>query len=549
MAKKTNGVEVVEIEIKELYPSNTNPRKTFDENELKDLAESIKDKGILSPITVRDRVIGANGALGSRAGVCDGYEIVCGERRFRAAKLAGLTTVPCIVRELSNQQVIEIQVIENMQRSDLSPLEEARGYQVLHEKHKYSWDDLALKIGKSKNYIYTRLRLLNLPKKIQDAIIADKFKLSWAEQLLRVPDEEKLIEIYDDLDGYNDFDDLKQMVEETLLDLKTAPFNTKKTNDKGIGACVDCTQRTGSQPDLFGNFKKHDYCQDKKCWDAKKAAHEKAIIEAYKSEGKSVVVGEKAKKLIESVRYSGSMAEIDEKCTEVNGKATYRQAIKGTDYEPIAAIDEAGKLHLLVERAKFKKTIPESKRKYNYGESPEEKAKKEKERLKEQAIERAFELSLKLIADKAKKLDFNKLDVLKLISEAYDEKEMFNDLNAKFYKAIFGEDSESDMLTDYIDHATEKDIKALLVLDLVAGRWNTSVTDSDGLTDFGKSIYGFLGIEQDFKDLLAYELKQGKKSKATDSEKPEGPEGTDEPEEEDEDSEEPAPAKKRGGKK
>ncbi len=134
------------VELKDIKPSQHNARKTFDEAKIKELSASIKEKGVIEPIIIRP----ANGK----------YEVVCGERRFRASQMAGITTIPAVIKELDDKQAIEYQIIENLHREDVHPLEEAEGYELLMKKHGYKTvEDIAVKVGKSKGYVYGRLKL------------------------------------------------------------------------------------------------------------------------------------------------------------------------------------------------------------------------------------------------------------------------------------------------------------------------------------------------------------------------------------------------------
>ena len=143
------------LPISELHPSGLNPRKDFDSAELAELAQSIRTKGLVQPIIARpDRQRG-------------GFEIVAGERRWRAAQKAPLHTVPVIVRELSDQDVAEFAVIENVQRKDLNPIEEAAGYSELIERFRYTQEEVAELVGKSRSHLANTLRLLKLPPSVQ----------------------------------------------------------------------------------------------------------------------------------------------------------------------------------------------------------------------------------------------------------------------------------------------------------------------------------------------------------------------------------------------
>ncbi|NNE22510.1 MAG: ParB/RepB/Spo0J family partition protein [Rhizobiales bacterium] len=144
--------------IESLVGSPNNPRKQFGEEELGDLARSIADKGLLQPIVVRPRADGAT------------YEIVAGERRWRAAQRAGIHDVPVLIRELDDGEALEVALIENIQRSDLNPLEESGAYAQLIEQFSYTQQQLADAIGKSRSHVANSLRLLNLPEKVRGLI-------------------------------------------------------------------------------------------------------------------------------------------------------------------------------------------------------------------------------------------------------------------------------------------------------------------------------------------------------------------------------------------
>src|SRR5699024_5047034 len=148
---------VQEISVEDIRPNPYQPRHQFDEDALNDLAKSIQEQGIFQPITLRKSAV-------------KGYEIIAGERRFRASKIAGLTTVPAIVREFSDEQMIEASIIENLQREDLTALEEAMAYQQLIDVLAITQDEAAKRLGKSRTYITNHLRLLGLSDDIKDLV-------------------------------------------------------------------------------------------------------------------------------------------------------------------------------------------------------------------------------------------------------------------------------------------------------------------------------------------------------------------------------------------
>lgn len=169
------------LPISEIKPNKGQPRKTFRPEELAELADSIKQNGILQPLLVRKK--------GS------GYEIVAGERRYQAAKAAGLTEIPVVIRDISDDDVFKLALIENLQRSDLSPLEEAQGYRQLIKEKGLTQEELAKILSKSRSAITNTLRLLDLPKEVQELVEEGKLTAGHARAILAVPSEEGRIQL------------------------------------------------------------------------------------------------------------------------------------------------------------------------------------------------------------------------------------------------------------------------------------------------------------------------------------------------------------------
>lgn len=172
-----------EIEIAKISPNPHQPRFHFDETKLQELSNSIKEHGIIQPIVV------------SRNG--EKYEIIAGERRFQAAKLAGLLKVPVILRDVTEQQKLELAIIENIQRHDLNPVEEARSYQKLMEDFDLGQEEAAQKLGKSRSTVANKLRILNLPVEIQKALMEDKITEGHAKAILALENPEKQKALFD----------------------------------------------------------------------------------------------------------------------------------------------------------------------------------------------------------------------------------------------------------------------------------------------------------------------------------------------------------------
>lgn len=181
-----NSVEEInpsvnKLRIMEIEPNHDQPRKDFDEKSLSELAESIEQHGVLQPLVVRPL---ANGS----------YQLVAGERRWRAARIAGLTEVPVVIKELTDEEVIEIAMIENLQREDLNPLEEALGYRYMMDELNITQEQAAEKVGKSRPAVANALRLLKLPNEIQDMVKNNLISPGHARALLGFDSEDMIIQ-------------------------------------------------------------------------------------------------------------------------------------------------------------------------------------------------------------------------------------------------------------------------------------------------------------------------------------------------------------------
>lgn len=169
--------EVVFVKITKVEPNKEQPRKNFDEDALIELSESMKQYGILQPLLVQDKK--------------DYYEIIAGERRWRAAKLAGLKEIPVIIKNLTNQEIVEISLIENIQREDLNPIEEAQAYKRLLEEFHLKQDEVAERVSKSRTAVTNSMRLLKLDERVQQMLMDDMISSGHARALLAVSDKEK----------------------------------------------------------------------------------------------------------------------------------------------------------------------------------------------------------------------------------------------------------------------------------------------------------------------------------------------------------------------
>lgn len=201
--------EIVEIPINELRPNPYQPRTVFDEDALNELAESIKENGVFQPIIVKKSI--------------KGYDVIAGERRLRASKIAGLKTIPAIIRQLSDEKMAEIALLENLQRENLNSLEEAKAYKSLIDKLHLTQEELAKKVSKSRSHITNMLGLLRLPNEVQDMVMDNKITMGHARALSKIDDEEEVIKMA------NEVVDSKLTVRDIETKTEEAPKKVKVT--------------------------------------------------------------------------------------------------------------------------------------------------------------------------------------------------------------------------------------------------------------------------------------------------------------------------------
>ena len=172
-----------EIKIIDIRPNPYQPRKNFDDSKIKELAQSIQEHGVFTPILVRKGITG--------------YELIAGERRLRACKEVNLETIPAIVLELNDEEMMEISVLENIQREDLNAIEEASAYNTLLVNLKYTQEQLAKRLGKSRTHITNMLRILRLPQEVQQMVMDEKLTMGHVRPLITLDDEHKMITLAD----------------------------------------------------------------------------------------------------------------------------------------------------------------------------------------------------------------------------------------------------------------------------------------------------------------------------------------------------------------
>lgn len=306
--------EFANIELPLIVSSLTNPRKTFNPVKLTELANSIKASGVHQPILVRplpgSRVeeTSWNSEAGkqlTRRAVRPTYEIVAGERRYRASQEAGVATIPAMIRDLTDEEVLEIQIVENLQRDDLTELEEAEGYEALMAHSKITADAVGVKIGKSRSYVFGRLKLLDLSQDSKQALREGQIDASRALLIARIPDstlQAKAIKEATRQDGQGEVISLRSfqswLRSNVMLHLDTASFKiTDARLVKEAGSCKDCPKRTGANPDLFTDVPSADICTDPVCFHSKEDAHRATMVAQAEKKGMRLVEGKEAQQI------------------------------------------------------------------------------------------------------------------------------------------------------------------------------------------------------------------------------------------------------------
>src|ERR1700693_3142596 len=268
---------VQDIPLSRIQESKTNPRRQFDELKLAELADNIRQHGVLQPVLVRPMPDGEPEA----------YELVAGARRFRASQLAKRETIPASIRELTDTQCLELQLIENLQRADGHERDEARGYAALMQLQPETCtvEALAEKVGRSGKYVYARLRLLHLVDEAQQAFYMGKLTVAHAFEVARLqPDDQRraLAEcspqhrsaaaiLKDKKAEAVTVRSLRDWIEREIhLDISHAPFDAQDENLlPAAGSCAACPKRTGNNPLLFPEVRQKSICTDRACYQAK----------------------------------------------------------------------------------------------------------------------------------------------------------------------------------------------------------------------------------------------------------------------------------------
>ena len=214
--EETPKDEIVKVKLSDLMSNPYQPRKVFDEDALKELALSIKEHGVFQPIIVKKSV--------------KGYNIIAGERRVKASQMAGLTEIPAIIRDFTDEEMMQVALLENLQRENLSAIEEAKAYKSIIESLRLTQEDLAKKLGKSRSHITNMLGLLRLPFSVQDMVLYNKISMGHARVLSKLESHEKIEELAQRVVSENlSVRDLEKLAENSIYK-RSMPVNKAKKN-------------------------------------------------------------------------------------------------------------------------------------------------------------------------------------------------------------------------------------------------------------------------------------------------------------------------------
>lgn len=359
------------VALPRITESPTNPRKVF--NGIPELAADISRRGLLQPVLLRPLPNGD-------------FELVFGARRLRATAHAGLPEILATVREMSDDEVLETQIVENAQREDITALEEAEAYERLHTQFGHSIEDIAAKLEKSIGYVYARLKLCALVPEARAALASGKLTASTALLVARVPaalQPEAVTELTPWRNGGFDADDddgdpigareaFRIISDRFMLRLDDAAFDRADGELVAkAGACTTCPKRTGNQPEIVADAKARDMCTDPGCFAEKKDAHWVQLKLKADATGQRVLSEKETKKIINHghVAPSSGFVDLGGSFYDAKGKQVpYRKLLGDSAPTPILARDADGDVHELVTQKDFDAALKESGAKVKPGQ-------------------------------------------------------------------------------------------------------------------------------------------------------------------------------------
>lgn len=296
-----------------------NVRTVFDMTKLNEMSESIRSSGVSQPILVGPLPASRmqETFVDRRAGSpLPTHELVDGARRYRASRLAGRTTIPAMIKHLDDAQVLEVQIITALQRDGLTEMDEAEGYRRLVDESGIPKESIGDKIGRSRSYVYQRLKLLELTPDSREAFVRGDLDASRALMIARIPDgklqkkalDEAVRKTYDGVTPYHSVRALQGWLQQNvMLRLDTARFNIQdETLHATAGPCKACPKRTGAQPDIFSDVDGADICTDPKCFNTKGTVHRDRLVAKAEAKGMTVIEGKAAREICQ--QYGSSIA-------------------------------------------------------------------------------------------------------------------------------------------------------------------------------------------------------------------------------------------------
>lgn len=479
--------------------SKTNPRKNFDQAKLAELASSIGATGVHQPILVRPlpghRVeetswCEEHGQQLKRRDVRPTHELVCGERRYRASKLAGVESIPAMIRDLTDDQALEIQIIENLQRDDLTALEEAEGYEQLMAHASLSADQVAAKISKSRSYVYGRLKLIDLSQGCKEAMRKGKIDASRALLIARIPSEglqKKALEEAMKPDWQGEVSSVRTfqtwLQKNVMLRLDDAPFKIADGRLHGP-SCKLCPKRTGAAPDLFADVQSADICTDPDCFHAKSAAHRSQIVAKAEAKGMTVIEGKEAREIFPNsgtsiMRGYSSLSQVRKDCKGGDTEAPTLRDLLGKDAptpvliehpvtkELIEAVPTAESEALLVAKGLLRATREQAKR--------EDEIEELRDAVRDRAENAKHKVRVQAVSDRIRNMPDE--DCQGLVSSAalraWFEARLYVDIDAEEFAEWFGitlnpDLDENETVSLRIRAASTSDLSKALALMMLA---------------------------------------------------------------------------------
>lgn len=340
-------------QLDEISPSPTNPRTNFDPAALAELAETIKEIGVMQPILVRTNHKGDTP-----------LELIAGERRWRASKLAGVKDIPVILRDdLDDAIIVKMQMIENLQREDLNPLDEAQGYRRMIDEYGYTAETLAAEIHKSRSYIFSQLKLLDLCEDGQRLLRGGAITASVALYIARIPTPDLQLKAINDVTETNWLGEkmsaraaARHIQNRYMTRLKAAPFPLDVEGVAGIGTCTHCPKRTGNAPDLYPDVDDPDICTDPDCFALKRTAEAERQAANLGNEVLILTGHDAAQAMPSYYTETRTHARLDDVCTNDPQRRTYRE-IMGDDTDGVALVQHEEKFVPVVKKSAINKKL------------------------------------------------------------------------------------------------------------------------------------------------------------------------------------------------